>query len=851
MDELTYEEQIRALEEAKRRRYSGAGGPSVERDPRLNLMPNFVTDEPYVQPKPQPYIHSQEPLDLEKMVKPMGNKSALNNLQDYRTYTPERLSQIGQAVDDQRQRDNAPGIGFVNSANQSRKDAMIASEFLPVTGDLHAGNDWDTLIRSSRGSFNKGQYADSVKQALAGIAMGGLGIAGLGATFNPMADRAIDVGRAGFKAYLRKKGLMNNLSGLQGIPEKDLVSMEEGMRKASGQTQRPKNQSALAQIEPLLDDGGNPLTVYHATDKDFETFDLSKVGARDAGYFGEGAYFTDKKDTAIEYGEDFGDEAIIKEANLSFKNPFMWDTTTPEATAKTKQALEDLGFGDVWGKYEFDEFSNLTNNKDVSRFTNKLKSEGYDGVARKGYENEYVAFNSSQISPIKPKNQSALSEITYSGQDVLDRIGAIPSAKSIVGEDTMPVGGMFSSVTSQQPLALAQHTSTRIPSAEALPPENIGIADLLGSEIHAIVGDNTGRHTVTGVGGQRFETPVDAKAGFQYTDVEGQGYAGAKSATNSKYNEAIKSDDPRYMSIQMAEQSGDFAQHTNDVYGEMFKNAPIAKADIPKVDAHIRKIGMAKTIPKKDSNGKILKKKDGSNQTRSITVRPFENFTSVADPSAVKSYLNALPSGTQRAAFIKGLDRGGMHKIGVPKVSDARLASTDPNLVGMDWGTAGYRTFKPDMKKGPYPTTLNQSTTYDTGIDKIGRSQTLTHDNKGIPANLLFSDLSAEQRAKGTGGNLVMNSPDYKVLESSPKRAKQIVTDKVVDIISNFTEIERDFGREASLKYANELLSGGKITGQMIEAAKKANAPKWVIAALTGAGLAQMSAQEEGSPNIY
>lgn len=432
----------------------------------------------------------------------------------------------------------------------------------------------------------------------------------------------------------------------------------------------------------------------------------------------------------------------------------------------------------------------------------------------------------------------SLLEQDYSGQDILNRIADTPTALSITNQDTIPIGGRFSSVKSQQPKALSQHRSTRIPSDELQTPKNINIEDLLGTELHSIVGDNTGRHTVTGVNGQTFETPIDVKAGFQYTDVDGQGYAGAKTATNSKYNEALTSENPRYVGILMGEQSGDFAQHTNDIYGEMFKGATIAQADISRVDDHIRKIGMSKIVPLKDSNGKIIKKKDGSNKTKSITVRPFENFTSIANPSAVSDYLKALPSGSQRAAFIKGLDRDGMHKLGVPRVSDARLAASDENLVGKDWGTAGYRVIEPDIAKGPYSTTLDQSTTYDTGIDKVGRSQTLTHDNQGIPANLLFSDLSAEQRLKGTGGKLALNSADYKVLESSPKRAKQIVTDKVVDIVSNFTEIERKFGREASLKYANQLLSGGEITGQLIEAARKANAPKWMIAALTGTTLA-------------
>ena len=93
-----------------------------------------------------------------------------------------------------------------------------------------------------------------------------------------------------------------------------------------------------------------------------------------------------------------------------------------------------------------------------------------------------------------------------------------------------------------------------------------------------------------------------------------------------------------------------------------------------------------------------------------------------------------------------------------------------------------------------------------------------------------------------------MNSADYKVYESSPKAAKQRFDRQQVDIVSTFREIEDRFGRQSALEYAKQLLSGGKITGAMIEAARKANAPKWMIAAMTPAG-GLLSMQGEGAAN--
>lgn len=167
----------------------------------------------------------------------------------------------------------------------------------------------------------------------------------------------------------------------------------------------------------VVDEGGKPLTVYHGTDADITSFDANKIGSRDDGFFGSGFYFTDKKEIAGEYIEDFGDKGKIMDVNISLEHPFVWDTTTKEATARTKQSLEELGFSDVWGKYEFDEFSNLTNKKDIARFTNKLKSDGYDGVMRKGYENEYVVFEPEKIKSVhnegtyNPKSKNILKSL--------------------------------------------------------------------------------------------------------------------------------------------------------------------------------------------------------------------------------------------------------------------------------------------------------------------------------------------------------------------------------------------------------------------------------------------------------
>ena len=432
-----------------------------------------------------------------------------------------------------------------------------------------------------------------------------------------------------------------------------------------------------------------------------------------------------------------------------------------------------------------------------------------------------------------------------SGEEIVGRLSDVPSAKSVVGVEDKGFGSGFTNL--KQKDVLTSHQSTGYLSDEIVPPQvQASIAPLLNRDVLAIVGDPTGRQTVTGVGGDMLPEAVDSKAGFQYIDVPGQGYAGAQSATSSKANEAMESQDPYYMSFLMGEQSGDFSRHQGNIFGQMFNNAPISASDVPKVNEAIRSIGVPKTIPVRDPDGNFVYKKDGTKKTKGITVYPFTDFDTVAKPNAIFDYINDMPTGTMRAGFLKGMDKSGLQKMGVPKVSDARIAAADERQIGMDWGTVGYRGFTPDLDRGLYPTTSVESTTYDTGIGKVGEADTFIEGSQGIPANLFYRDKAEGMREKGTGGGLLMTPADYKGYEGSPKKAKQRIDDMAVETIDTFLEIERRQGRQAALQYAGSLLSGGKITSDLIKAARKANAPTWMLAAMApAAGLLAPSAPQE------
>jgi len=419
----------------------------------------------------------------------------------------------------------------------------------------------------------------------------------------------------------------------------------------------------------------------------------------------------------------------------------------------------------------------------------------------------------------------------FVGQDVYNNLLGIPTAREIVGRDPLPIGSGYTGIKSQQSVALPQHYSRGFHSDTLLNPVNLDIADAKGSTLLGIVGDNSDRKFVTQVQDTVFPEPIATQGGFRYIDEGQQGYAGALGPTNSKANEALRSENPLYVTLKMGEQSPDFALPTGQIFGRMFEQAKIAKKDRAFVRDQIKSTGVS------------VKQPDG----KSVTSYPFTDFEGVDDPSYLLRYIEALPTGSLRAAFLKGLDRAKLQSMGVPRVSDARLAMNDLDQVGMDWGTAGYRAFVPDLERGVYKTTPDQSVTYEAGIDKVGPSFTLSGDGRGIPAGLLFPDLAGELRARGSGGGLEMTSPAYKVFEGSPTRSKAVVDDKMIDIVSSFTEIEKSAGRGPALQFANTILSGVEVTGAMIEQARRLNAPKWVLAAMSAAAASQASQQPQGA----
>lgn len=138
------------------------------------------------------------------------------------------------------------------------------------------------------------------------------------------------------------------------------------------------------------------LKLYHGTNKEFDTFDTGRFGARDPGFYGEGMYLTPDRDEAADYAdsavEDAGEgEPVVLERDVTLRNPFIWDMSD-EGSASTREALASFGIkrDSVRGN------SNALGNRDErARFNRAVRAAGHDGVIVRDEDGvrEVVVFN--------------------------------------------------------------------------------------------------------------------------------------------------------------------------------------------------------------------------------------------------------------------------------------------------------------------------------------------------------------------------------------------------------------------------------------------------------------------------
>jgi hypothetical protein len=145
----------------------------------------------------------------------------------------------------------------------------------------------------------------------------------------------------------------------------------------------------------VVDEANKPIVVYHGTKDDIDQFMQGKPNKKDAGWLGDGFYFTDNPELASTYAEYLksGPEgANVLPVYLSIKNPY-------EATIRDKEYL-------MMADRRGDKVA-------LKEFTDNLIKQGYDGVVldykkQMGVTEpvkEYVAFKPEQIKSVFNKGE--------------------------------------------------------------------------------------------------------------------------------------------------------------------------------------------------------------------------------------------------------------------------------------------------------------------------------------------------------------------------------------------------------------------------------------------------------------
>ena len=292
---------------------------------------------------------------------------------------------------------------------------------------------------------------------------------------------------------------------------------------------------------------------------------------------------------------------------------------------------------------------------------------------------------------------------------------------------------------------------------------------------------------ITGVGGQRFDKPVNTSGGIQFMDDKG--FASALSAMTKKQNTLETIDmmggKPVGMPVLMAERSSDFAMDQADIFMEMMKNTKMTRAQKKEMTDNIRDITYVNT----------------DKETGIKTVRqPFTKAPPISKLEDFGAYLKKI-SGSDRASLMKKMDSKLMRDLGAPDMGHARLALTNPGLMAEDWLSMGGRFVDLDPKRGVLPST---HPSYDSQLMRAKDAETYTFGT-GIPHTIMLRKLMEKRRAEGDYGRFKPQSPDYKTIEMKPQNI-EVVDQQLIDEASKYLEIKRKIGDKEAYEYAQKLI---------------------------------------------
>ena len=142
----------------------------------------------------------------------------------------------------------------------------------------------------------------------------------------------------------------------------------------------------------VVDEFGEPLTVYHGTNAEFDEFTIAGTKTDD-GMYGHGYYFTDEYSSG-KYGK------YKISANLVIDNPLILNDSAQSWMREINGIPEAKDLEDL---REIEKLPNYKKHYSAKEITREIINQGYDGVIvypSNHAETEYVVFDNKQIKII-------------------------------------------------------------------------------------------------------------------------------------------------------------------------------------------------------------------------------------------------------------------------------------------------------------------------------------------------------------------------------------------------------------------------------------------------------------------
>lgn len=249
------------------------------------------------------------------------------------------------------------------------------------------------------------------------------------ASTNPFIQKDLEEGKIP-QAY---DHLRQNMAEESGLKQPSITEKKESERNSKVFNMSPTKEDTV-NFNPIKDQSGKPITVYHGTDKEFDKFNTTPESSGLSGPQSQlGAYFTTDPERASSYAGLYPESrGRVIPANIQLDNPYYM----------TRQELSDLtvrhnihGADDAFISKRYE-----------------LEKNGYDGIKFERSSDEsgttYAVFNSDKIKSIFDKNKEQIqtkgksSDLETSASDE-NRGGETPQSPEGGSASINPFGHIF------------------------------------------------------------------------------------------------------------------------------------------------------------------------------------------------------------------------------------------------------------------------------------------------------------------------------------------------------------------------------------------------------------------------